>query len=419
MDIRLYDPDLEVNDIVYISEIAHHLDAPHNDTVQLTNEDITITGLTFASILSRMTRLADMIDQKNTLYDRAEAINRDGSIYMQRLEGQINVLKNQLTSSISSWYTDRNGNIVFEATTGKSAMMLTGDGFMIANGKLEDGSWNWRTFGTGEGFTADAITTGHLSADRIEAHSITVDHLSNGFGSEIDLSENNSLTLAVKEKMFVTGTEPPSNPTEGMLWLDTSDPGAITVRVYQKNDDNTYSWVPTTLTPEDIANLKDQVSKIEVLEGRIASTVSATNMLASDIANHGTAIQTLSSEIEQTAENITNTFTSQIENTNAALSDFQTTVTSWQTFSADGLELGRSDSKFKTKLSNEKLSFIEDDNEVAYVQAHKMYITDAQVTDNLAIGNEKNGYFNWYVIPKRGENKGGMALKWINSSNGR
>lgn len=43
---------------------------------------------------------------------------------------------------------------------------------MIANGKTEDGDWNWRTFGTGQGFTADAIITGYLSAERIEAGSI-------------------------------------------------------------------------------------------------------------------------------------------------------------------------------------------------------------------------------------------------------
>ncbi|MBP3638120.1 MAG: hypothetical protein J6K13_11240 [Clostridia bacterium] len=43
---------------------------------------------------------------------------------------------------------------------------------MIANGKNSLGEWNWRTFGTGEGFTADAIIAGYLSADRIEAGSI-------------------------------------------------------------------------------------------------------------------------------------------------------------------------------------------------------------------------------------------------------
>jgi len=145
MQVRVYDPDLGVNDTVYVSGVSLYLDSPKDDTVELSNEDLTITGLTFDSILSRMTKLADLIDQKNSLYDRAQAITKDGSIYMERLEGTINVLKNQLSSVVSSWYTDENGNIIFESHTGKSAMMLTGDGFMIANGKLDDGTWNWRT----------------------------------------------------------------------------------------------------------------------------------------------------------------------------------------------------------------------------------------------------------------------------------
>lgn len=43
-------------------------------------------------------------------------------------------------------------------------MMLTGAGFMVAAGKDDDGNWKWRTFGTGEGFTADVITAGIIRA---------------------------------------------------------------------------------------------------------------------------------------------------------------------------------------------------------------------------------------------------------------
>ena len=39
----------------------------------------------------------------------------------------------------------------------------------IANSKLPDGSWNFRTWGTGDGFTADLITTGTLRADIVQA----------------------------------------------------------------------------------------------------------------------------------------------------------------------------------------------------------------------------------------------------------
>ena len=50
-----------------------------------------------------------------------------------------------------------------------SAIQLAGGGFRIANSLKGDGTWNWRTFGTGDGFTADLILTGTLEAGLITA----------------------------------------------------------------------------------------------------------------------------------------------------------------------------------------------------------------------------------------------------------
>lgn len=40
------------------------------------------------------------------------------------------------------------------------AMQLTGAGFRIADSKRSNGEWDWRTFGTGSGFTADELSAG-------------------------------------------------------------------------------------------------------------------------------------------------------------------------------------------------------------------------------------------------------------------
>lgn len=167
-EIRLYDPDVPINDLVYVTKLSHRLDDPKKDTVEISNTDIELTGQGLTSVLSRITELADMVNQKNAMYSRARAIDMDGTLSMERLNGQIDILRNRLMSSTSSWYTDNDGNIIFEAVNGKAAMKLCGEGFCIANGKTESGEWNWRTFGTGEGFTADLITTGTLEASRID-----------------------------------------------------------------------------------------------------------------------------------------------------------------------------------------------------------------------------------------------------------
>lgn len=113
----------------------------------------------------------------------------------------IDISRNKILSVGSNWYTDERGNIVFVALDDSSAMMLTGMGFMVANGKNEKGEWNWRTFGTGDGFTADLITTGFLSAERIRAESITANHLAADVGKSLDLSSNQSIVMKVHDSM--------------------------------------------------------------------------------------------------------------------------------------------------------------------------------------------------------------------------
>lgn len=107
------------------------------------------------------------------------------------------MLKTRLTSAVSNWYTDDSGNLVLESLDGRYAMKLCGEGFMIAAGRNDQGNWDWRTFGTGEGFTADLIVAGYLSADRIEAESITANKLASDVGRSLDLSSNTSINMTV------------------------------------------------------------------------------------------------------------------------------------------------------------------------------------------------------------------------------
>lgn len=121
--VRIYDPDLQINDIVYVTKIVDYLDDNSKGSVEISNDELSITGKTFDSVLGRVSQIADMIDQKGNLIDRANTIGKDGSINVGSLEGTIDLLKNRLLSSTSNWYTDDNGNIIFLSVNGKSAMM--------------------------------------------------------------------------------------------------------------------------------------------------------------------------------------------------------------------------------------------------------------------------------------------------------
>lgn len=156
------DAEIGLNDICFITKVVRHVDRAHENRVEISNQIINIAGQTFDSILARMAELAGQIDGKKAVFDRAQVIGPDGKISTDVLNGVIEVTKNKLLATVSNWYTDDSGNIIFESPEGESAMMLTGSGFMIADGRDENGQWNWRTFGTGKGFTADEVIAGEL-----------------------------------------------------------------------------------------------------------------------------------------------------------------------------------------------------------------------------------------------------------------
>lgn len=167
MRVRIYDADLQINDWGFVETMTEYPLSQQDNTVTISTDELNIAGNSFESVLNRMMEAANIVEQRNMIYERAAAISKGGTLSADQLNGEIDILKNQLVATKSGWYTDANGNIMFEAQDGQSAMMLSGSGFMVASGKDASGNWNWRTFGTGEGFTADLITAGILRAGTI------------------------------------------------------------------------------------------------------------------------------------------------------------------------------------------------------------------------------------------------------------
>ena len=51
-------------------------DKKERGDIEVSNNDLTLTKNDLGTLLSRMSELADLIDMKNTIYDRAEAISK-------------------------------------------------------------------------------------------------------------------------------------------------------------------------------------------------------------------------------------------------------------------------------------------------------------------------------------------------------
>lgn len=165
--VHFYNGLLNINDYGFVSQIGEYLDRANTRTVEIKTDISNIQGKSFSSFLGRITDAAQIVKDKESIFDRARALSSNGTLGASKLEGVIDVLQNRLMSTLSNWYTDENGNLMFVSADESNAMMLSGNGFMVANGKDENGNWNWRTFGSGEGFTADLITAGIIRAEYI------------------------------------------------------------------------------------------------------------------------------------------------------------------------------------------------------------------------------------------------------------
>lgn len=101
--------------------------------------------------------------QMNSFADRADVWDRAGGAF--DIDGVMDVMNNQIKSTVGNWYTDKEtGGIMFVSADEELAMRLTGAGWQIANGKT-GGAWNWRTAATGKGLVADEITAGMINAN--------------------------------------------------------------------------------------------------------------------------------------------------------------------------------------------------------------------------------------------------------------
>lgn len=198
---------------------------------------------------------------------------------------------------------------------------------------------------------------------------------------------------------------------EGDLWIDTSNGTGDT-----NGNQSLYRWdgsqwvsVQDLNIPAIYTALTEAQAKLNVLDTAIESTVDATyvtNQLES-------LLQQFNSTLEQTAKDLTATFNVSIESATGAV---DTKYSAYIRANGDGVEIGRSDSSLKCILNNERLSFVYNSGgstkEVAYFANDKLFITYAQITDDLIIGSEDDEYglFKWT------RTRTGLGLKYVSPS---
>ena len=154
----------------------------------------------------------------------------------------------------------------------------------------------------------------------------------------------------------------------------------------------------TELTSQLQTVVHDYQTKIEQTKAEILQTTSETYATAESFSK-------LETKVEQTAQQIEFRFTDangRIQDVADALSSNQQLLEEYIRFKGALMELGRSDSDFIAKLSNERLSFYEGSNEIAYISNNALNITDAQIRRRLSISyindsGEITHTYDWIV----------------------
>lgn len=224
--IHMIDPEIDVNLWGYIDDLDKCYDQPWETEIKVNTLLSDVAQHGFGDVMSYIADVTKVTHANQSVYARAANFSSDGFLSANKLEGIISATANKLSGGSSNWYTDPNGNLVIESQDGLNAMMLTGMGFMVANSKNKDSEWNWRSFGTGEGFTADEINGGTINGLLIRAKSISAEAVMSNFGQQLDIASNRALLLYAT----VDGVQPAGG-------LETAHPGTNDSFIYIKGGD--------------------------------------------------------------------------------------------------------------------------------------------------------------------------------------
>lgn len=158
-------------------------------------------------------------------------------------------------------------------------------------------------------------------------------------------------------------------------------------------------WTPAPEDVDEAINTErtERQSAIETKANEITSKVSETYVSNSALNHYKKEVSTQFSQtksdftwsINRSVTDAKNEMSGQIASVNGRVDGLKQTtdnVNSYMSFDNDGLTLGKSDSAFKTKITNEEWSIQKNGAKVTYINDQTMYITDGQFTQSLKVG---------------------------------
>lgn len=217
--IYLRDRELDVRLQGRVLEIERDLLDEKNTNLTLGNIRETFTQR-FGSAYADLDWLKSQADRWSGAADLPES-------YIDAVVARLNTLMN--TTGGFTYIEAGNGIVTYDKPRNANptmAIQIMGAGFRIANSKNSDGTWNWRTFGTGEGFTADLINAGTIKGGS-NTWNLETGDLEFTQGVIHNADDSNYWNLSTGElRLASTGVKVDGNKTLGSYVSDTASSAA-------------------------------------------------------------------------------------------------------------------------------------------------------------------------------------------------
>lgn len=254
-----------------------------------------------------------------------------------------------------------------------------------ANGFAWTKSWNdgnpvWKY-----GFSKDGnaiynmLAAYKISTEYLDAECVTAEKLS----AEYKQSVTTEMEETVDEKLTDYST------TEETKTLIANTGGTIRTEVAE-----------SVKTVTDTTNAK--------IDDRLAQAKDYTDSVHQEITTeYSTKLEETSKGFNMSVNSLTDRITEQGNEANSYREQLQT----YFGFSEDGLEIGKKvngeKQQYSINIDNERMGFLQDGSEVAFIQYNKLHINAVEAMDRLSVGAAADGgYFDFIST------ESGMGVKW-------
>lgn len=300
---ELFNPPLHLTARVMAAQIDEL--APENSSITLSNVQESFTD-----------RVIKDEQKSRSLYDHAASWDAAAKLPESYLQSVVNRLNDQFRSGGSYKFESFEQGTIYSnvpldengkpTRTPASAFQLTGAGFRIASNVNTSGEFEWRTFGTGDGFTADVINAGSIRGGssywNLETGELV---FREGFIGDVD-----GLTYwDITNKAFVL-TEANGKGIvyrDGKLTIDAESVyiGASTVQKHMESyTDSAIKVVNDSITSTVKQIEKDVDGQLTALESRIEQTIDGISLSVTNGKLGQSASITLTVDGDKQTQNI-------------------------------------------------------------------------------------------------------------------